>query len=208
MAEEVFDNKQLQPERTSADGVARLDAADKSLAEALRISFVVLKIIMVVLVLLFLASGLRTVEPGEQALVLRFGKIRGAPGKKVLKPGPHWVFPYPIDRLVRIPAQETISLPIDSFWYFQTREDLLESRAKIKRRLPANLDPIKDGYCLTRGLMQSSGDERRGANDYNIVHRRQAGPALSQGHTGEHKSAVDQLVRERGGHRDGQLHDR
>ena len=49
----------------------KFDAAGKSLYDALRISFVILKIIMAVLLVIFLASGFKTVEHDEQALVLR-----------------------------------------------------------------------------------------------------------------------------------------
>src|SRR4030042_4932878 len=86
------------------------DAAGKSLSEALRIIFIVLKIIMVALVVVFLASGFRMVESDEQALVLRFGKIRGVGEDRVLEPGLvgplpwlHNVFPYPIDKIAKIP---------------------------------------------------------------------------------------------------------
>ncbi|MHC4188021.1 MAG: hypothetical protein ACYSRQ_07500, partial [Planctomycetota bacterium] len=74
-----------------------IDHASQSLSEALRISFVVLKIIMVILVVVFLALGLTTVGPDERALVLRFGKIRGVGEERMLGPGLHWVFPYPIE---------------------------------------------------------------------------------------------------------------
>ena len=49
---------------------AHLDAAGKSLADALRLSFTILKVIMVVLVILFLTSGIFRVQEDENALVL------------------------------------------------------------------------------------------------------------------------------------------
>ena len=78
-------------------------AAEKSLSEALRLSFVILKVIMVILVVAFLASGFKTVNNDEKGLVLRFGAIRGvSQAERVLEPGWHWVFPYPIDEIVKI----------------------------------------------------------------------------------------------------------
>ena len=84
----------------------QLDAAGRSLSDALRISFTILKVIMIILVVAFLASGFRTVGPDEKALVLRFGKIQGIGDEAILGPGAHWVFPYPIDELVQDPGRE------------------------------------------------------------------------------------------------------
>ena len=89
------DNEVLQPQLSEVPAGDELGAAEKSLSEALRISFVILKVIMLVLVIFFLISGFRTVGSDELALVLRFGKIRGVGENRILKPGLHWVFPYP-----------------------------------------------------------------------------------------------------------------
>ena len=159
--------------QTQASGQRRgeeLDVAGKSLSEALRISFVILKVIMVALVIFFLASGFRTVRSDEQALVLRLGKIRGVGEQRLLGPGLHWVFPYPIDEIVRIPVQKNISLPIDAFWYSRTRYDLLGADRTRRTRVPESLDPVKDGYCITRSEQQSEDMQGSTGSDYNIVH--------------------------------------
>ena len=54
-----------------------MDAGSQALAEALHSSFVIVKVLMVLLVLLFLASGFFTVGPQERAIILRFGKAQG-----------------------------------------------------------------------------------------------------------------------------------
>ena len=158
-----------------------LDAASKSLSEALRISFIILKVIMIVLVVAFLVSGFETVGSEEQAIVLRFGKIRGVGEKRLLGPGPHWILPYPIDEIVKIPVKTQVNLPIDSFWYFQTQSEILSGQ---QRPVPPNqaLEPLRDGYCITRGekrIEAASADVpgiQGGVNtgsdgsDYNIVH--------------------------------------
>lgn len=157
-----------------------MDAASKSLSEALGISFVILKIIMVVLVLAFLASGFKTVGSDERAIVLRFGKIQGIGEKRLLGPGPHWILPYPIDEIVKIPVESTVNLPIDSFWYYERPEDVLAGqRRPVRPDLP--LDPTRDGYCLTRSdrtagatPVAAAANLPAGAagdgSDYNIVH--------------------------------------
>lgn len=165
-------NKDLQPQAPDKSVSEDLDAAGKSLSEALRISFIVLKVIMAVLILAFLASGFKTVGSAEQALILRFGKIRGVGEKRVLKPRtwPYWVFPYPIDTMVKIPVEKKVDLAVRSFWYYQTKEDMLSEPSIKKTRFLPELDPVKDGYCITRSEEQDETISGSGGSDYNIVH--------------------------------------
>lgn len=155
--------------------VEQLDAAGKSLSDAFRISFTILKVIMIVLVVAFLASGFRTVGPDERALVLRFGKIQGIGDDAILGPGPHWVFPYPIDELVKIPVEKNINLPVNTFWYKENREDVMGQGVKPRNLRAEKLDPLVEGYCLTRsqavaGAAHVARDSE--GSDYNIVHTR------------------------------------
>jgi len=106
------DNKNSPLTKPAEPVREELDAAGKSLSEALRISFIILKVIMIVLIVAFLASGFETVDSEEQAIVLRFGRIQ-----TLLDPGPHWILPYPIDEIVKIPVKTQVNLPINSFWY-------------------------------------------------------------------------------------------
>ncbi len=173
-------------------GVPTGDAAERSLSEALRMSFIVLKVIMIVLVIAFLASGFKTVGPGENALVLRFGAIRtsGPENSPVLLPGAHWVFPYPIDEMVKFPVGQPTSLAIDTFWYSQTKDDILGAVGQRSQPVPEKLNPLTEGYCLTRSepsgalafaagrTAEPNALRRRAAalqaegSDYNIVHTR------------------------------------
>ncbi len=150
-----------------------LDAASRSLSEALRISFIILKIIMIVLVVLFLVSGFETVDSDEQALVLRFGKIRGVGENRILKPRawPYWVFPYPLEEIVKIPVKKVVSLDIRSFWYYQSEQEMLaESQGQTKPTRARTLEPIIDGYCLTRSEKQTDALSGSDGSDYNIIH--------------------------------------
>jgi len=163
-------NKDLQPQAPDKSVSEDLDAAGKSLTEALRISFIVLKVIMIVLVVAFLASGFKSVEPDENALVLRFGKIRGVGEERLLGPGLHWILPYPIDEIVRIPVAKKVDLTVRSFWYYQSQERMLAEPSIEKTRFLPELDPIKDGYCITRSEKQDETISGSGGSDYNIVH--------------------------------------
>ena len=162
-------NKDIKNTISNKQYSDQLDAAGKSLSEALRISFVILKIIMIVLVIVFFASGVRTVEPDEKALVLRFGKIQGIGDERLLGPGLHWILPYPINKIVKIPVEKNVNLAIDSFWHFESAQEL---ESLTKRKVPPTepLYPTRDGYCLTRSERQSSIISGVDGSDYNIIH--------------------------------------
>jgi modulator of FtsH protease HflK len=131
------------------------EAGSRALAEALRSSFVIVKILMVGLVILFFFSGIFTVPSGERAIVLRFGKPVGVGEEQLLDPGLHWSFPNPIDEIVRIPIGEVQSVRSTAGWYQVTREEEMSGQEN-----PPNvtLNPAVDGYTLT--------------SDGNIIHIR------------------------------------
>lgn len=141
-----------------------LDAAGKSLAEALRVSFLILKLIMAVLVVLFITSGIFRVQENEKALVLIFGEIQGTGAEqRILGPGLKWTWPEPISEIIKIPVAKVQTLAIDNFWYSETEAEKLGTRPPI---IPPLLNPVTDGYCLTRNesIVGTSGA------DYNFVH--------------------------------------
>ena len=135
------------PQRESQRAALGGDVASHALNEALRVSFRLLKFAMVLVAALFFLSGIFTVKQGEQAFVLRFGKIvtsRDATGEEraVLGPGIHFAWPFLIDEIVRFPVEERRELPMEAFWY-------QEEKQQPGRRLPAGLTPGQGGYALT-----------------------------------------------------------
>jgi len=140
------------------------------LSNALKVSFTLLKIIMIVLIVVFLASGFRTIGPDERALVLRFGKIRGVGENRLLKPGYKLLFPYPIHEVVKIPVEKKIDLAVNTFWYYQKPGEEMTEDVTKPVYVPPDLDPLKDGYCLLRGQKQKAVAAVSGASDYNIAH--------------------------------------
>ncbi len=131
------------------------DAGSQALAEALRSSFAVVKIVMVLMVVAFFASGFFQVGPSEKAVILRFGKPLGEGSKALLTSGLHWSLPYPIDEVVKIPITEIQKVSSTVGWYFTTPEQELSGE-----EIPAgqSLNPAIDGYVLT--------------SDRNIIHTR------------------------------------
>ena len=164
------DNKDLQLQSPLQGAAVEFDPGFKALSRAFRVSFFILKLIMILLVLLFLASGFRTVANNEEALVLRFGKICGKGENRILKPGLHWLFPYPIDQIIKIPVASKIDLTINSFWYYQKASELLPESPKDSFSISEVLYPNRDGYCITRSEQESQNITGLAGSDYNIVH--------------------------------------
>lgn len=136
------------------------DPASRSLADALRVCFGVLKVVMLALLVVYLFSGVFNVHPQEAAVHLRFGKVVGPPGQQVLESGgPYFALPYPLEQIVRIPTfPQQIELNHE-FWYEQPLG--LASVAQTQRpKTPGPLNPEKDGSLLS--------------GDTNILHARWA----------------------------------
>ena len=78
---------------------------------ALRSSIRVLRWGMLVLVLIYLCSGITMVKPNERALILRFG--RALP--KSAPPGLLFAFPAPIDEVIMLPAKTVQEVSLDAW---------------------------------------------------------------------------------------------
>ncbi|MEI7535211.1 MAG: protease modulator HflK [Verrucomicrobiae bacterium] len=131
------------------------DAGSQALAEALRSSFVIVKIAMVALVVIIFAAGFFTVGPQEKAVILRFGKPQGEGQKMLLGAGLHWSLPYPIDEVIRIPITEIQKVSSTVGWFLTTPEMEL---AGTEPPAGPSLNPQIDGYVVTA--------------DRNIIHTR------------------------------------
>lgn len=79
---------------------ARMDAANQSLADALKITYVFLQFGMMVLVVLFLFSGVQRINEGERGIKVLLGK----PTETNIEPGAHFTAPYPIGEMIRVGA--------------------------------------------------------------------------------------------------------
>jgi membrane protease subunit HflK len=137
------------------------DAGSQALSEALRSSFTIVKIAMVALVVIILAAGFFRVNPGEKAVILRFGRPVGEGQKMLLASGRlYWSFPYPIDEVVHIPIAEIQKVTSSAGWYAMTHDQEVAFEA-LGVEPPAggvSLNPQIDGYVITA--------------DQNVVHTR------------------------------------
>ncbi|MBN2448048.1 MAG: hypothetical protein JXO22_15065, partial [Phycisphaerae bacterium] len=99
------------------------DPAQESLNRALQSGFNVLGLAMVVLALLYLASGVFQVESGKQGLIARFGKLRTNNvsssehyNTPIFDPGWHIALPDPFAEKISI-SNEVQTLAIDTFCF-------------------------------------------------------------------------------------------
>lgn len=132
-----------------------LDSGSQALAEALKSSFGIVKVVMVLLVIVFLGSGFFTVGPQERAIILRLGKPVAEGQEALLGPGLHFALPYPLDEVVKVPITELQSVTSTVGWYFVTPEQEVAGTEPFPN---ASLNPAVDGYMVTA--------------DKNIIHTR------------------------------------
>lgn len=116
-----------------------MDPANQSLGEALRLSFRVLQIVILVLVVLFLASGFETVEDNQSGVLTVWGKVTPYQGNLELDKGLKFsVWPYPAGQFVLIDVQNRSTDVGDTFWptipVGVTDEEALE-KAKVTQEL-------------------------------------------------------------------------
>jgi modulator of FtsH protease HflK len=155
-------------------GQEGFDPANQALAEALRISFIILKLVIVCVIAGFIYSGMFKVKQNERAVVLRFGKVEGTGSKAILNPGWHWAWPYPIEEVIKVPAAGVErQLNIDSFWYYRTE---VEKATNQVGQGGNTLQFVRDGYSLTasRSVTDMGGETEAGSIDYNLAHSRWA----------------------------------
>ncbi len=133
---------------TKGNPAGELDTAGRALADALRISFALLKLSMLVLAILFAFSGTRNVEEGRVALRLFLGAVLGDSGGEVLPPGgPYLAFPAPIGRFIEIDTTLQQIAIDNTYWYEErARLDPKAARAAAAKR---PLVPGRDGFLIT-----------------------------------------------------------
>lgn len=132
-----------------------VDAGAQALSDALRSSFLIVRVLLVALIVYFLASGVFTVGSQERAIILRFGKPLVRAGSVELGPGLHFAFPYPVDEVVKMQVDRLQTAQSTAGWYAVTPEQ--EAAGEVPESGPS-LNPAFEGYAVT--------------GDGNIVHAR------------------------------------
>lgn len=139
-----------QPTPPSArDAPPALDPAQQSLAEALRVSFTILKLAMGALLIAYAFSGTFSVGSNEVALRLRFGDYVGDPGNRVLERGTYLAAPFPIEQVVKVDTRPATIVLDKEFWFETTAQDSGLSRNQLQGRKALPLHPLRDGSLIT-----------------------------------------------------------
>lgn len=153
-----------------------MDAATASLAKALRFSFLLLKLVMLVLIVVYAVSGFYHVRQDEVALELRFGRVVGVGEDRIKSPG-QWRFawPTPIGEVVRIPTSAR-SLDVNTFWPRISDMELEEGLERGEARRRRAYADAQDRYVMTGDMTRV----RRHAEDGVEVEGREPAPNLVQ----------------------------
>jgi membrane protease subunit HflK len=108
---------------------------------------------ILVLLVLYAASGLTSVQPGQVALVLRMGQLVGdSPGQQVHESGFLFALPAPIDEVLRVDIEKVHTVRVADLASGLGREQnemdgpITSSRGFSRRD---TINPEQDGYCLT-----------------------------------------------------------
>ncbi len=126
-----------------------MDPANQSLAEALRLSYRVLQIVMLLLVVLFLASGFRTVDDGQSGVATVWGRIRTVDGEAALSPGPQFsLYPYPIGDFILFDVDRVVDL--GNTFAPGNPAGLSEEKLREAASVRSSLFPGQDGSLITR----------------------------------------------------------
>lgn len=126
-----------------------LDPAQQSLAEALRVSFAILKLAMAALLVAYAFSGTFSVGSNEVALRLRFGDYVGDPGNRVLERGTYLAAPFPFEQVVKVDTRPTTLTLDKEFWFETTAEESGLTRGQLQGRKATPLHPLRDGSLIS-----------------------------------------------------------
>ncbi len=124
-----------------------MDPATKSLADALRITYRLLMVAIAVLGVLYVGSGVQTVDENEVGVRVLFGKINASD----LGPGVHPSAPRPLGELLKVETgTRTIDL-LGEYWPMLTSDDDYRRGAEALQDGGGSdvLDPTVDGFSVT-----------------------------------------------------------
>lgn len=134
----------LRTDQIREDRIASMEAANRSLADALRITYRLIQVVMIGLVVLFLFSGFQQVNQSESGIRIEFGKVIS----DNLEPGFQFSLPYPLGEIVKIEKGNRTTDVDDTFWPDMPPE---QRRRPISEQGTGtdSIDPAKDGSLLT-----------------------------------------------------------
>ncbi|MCW5775829.1 MAG: hypothetical protein KIS87_05215 [Phycisphaeraceae bacterium] len=121
-----------------------MDPANQSLAEALRLTFRILQLIMLGLVAAYFLTGFQSIQANERGVALLFGRVVASE----LPPGFRFAAPYPIGELVRVNTGVNAQ-PLNREYWPYTEMGREETTPIDRLRGLANISPVEDGSLIT-----------------------------------------------------------
>ncbi len=138
-----------------------VDPAQKALADALQVSFTILKWAMLIMVVIYCVSNVYNVEADKVAVRLQFGHMvtDSSNAVKVDEPGgPYIALPFPINEVIKVSrSPRKVDLQTQFMWEI-TAADAGKTTEEMAQGKQGPLNPEKDGSLLT--------------GDANVVHAR------------------------------------
>jgi len=122
------------------------------IVQAFDTAFRYLRWLAVLMALLYLFSGITSVQPGEKAIVLTFGRV-----SRVKTSGLLLAWPFPIDEVERVATGESKRLEVKDLWKAlpglqsgeQSVDPLSPNYVFPDEYIPEQIDPQREGYCIT-----------------------------------------------------------
>jgi len=153
----------LRSEEAQVENAMQLDAANQSLADALRLVFTGIRFAMVGLLLYFVFSGFQMIKETESGIRLLFGRVTG----DNLPSGPRFSWPYPMGEMLRVDTG-AITLELeDSFMPQLTADQKKLPIAQVAQQgVKLTLKPGEDGSLIT-------GDSNIAHTKWKILYLRQ-----------------------------------
>jgi membrane protease subunit HflK len=157
------------------------EAGDRSLADALRVSFRLLSAIMLVVLFFYALTGVKSIESSQVGVIKVFGRV-----VSVAQPGLAYTWPFPIGAIEIVSTREQ-ELSISDFWMYETAEQKAAGDLLSRQPVPNDLDPARDGALLT--------------GDRNLLHVRLSckyrvtDPLAYLSHIGDDPKEVQEVVR-------------
>lgn len=123
---------------------AALDEANRSLAEALRVTFRLLQVAMVVLAALYALSGFQSIKSDERGIRVVFGEATATD----LPPGFQFSWPYPVGEMIKVNTGTQEARLNREFWpYVAVGKEDSTTIDQLSRTM--KLNPDQDGALLT-----------------------------------------------------------
>ena len=152
MADEPRSGERATAQGPYLRGDGALDAiGQEHLARALRVSFILLAVVMILVLVFFVFSGTKIIKPHEKGIKTIFGRVVAT-----VDQGLSMTWPFPIGDINVIEIQEQ-SLPVTEFWMYESKENV--GKPMEKWRVESDgLRPGWDGALMT--------------GDHNLIHVR------------------------------------